>query len=71
VFLLFFSGLLFSSVGLSNYLNNKTYDHYLPYTLLGLMVLIPGVYYLVVLILIWSGREEYDYDIIPEMSDNH
>ncbi len=35
------------------------------------MVLIPGIYYFVVLILIWSNREGYDYDIIPEMSDNN
>ena len=64
------SGLLFTFVGINNYLNNKTYDHYLPYLLLGLMVLIPGVYYSVILILIWSGSEEYEYDMIPEMNDN-
>lgn len=64
-----FSGLLFSTVGFSSYMNNKTYDNYLPYIVLGILLLFPGVYYSVILVLIWLGREEYEYDLIPELSD--
>jgi len=64
-----FSGVLFDYVGLSNYLSDKTYDHYLPYFLLGSILLIPGIYYTVILILIWMGKEEYEYEMIPDISE--
>jgi hypothetical protein len=64
-----FSGVLFTTVGLNNYLNNKTYDHYLPYLLLGFLLLFPGIYYTVILIFIWMGKEEYDYEMIPDIAN--
>ena len=67
--MLLFSGILFTTVGITNFTNNKTYDHYLPYLLLGFMLLIPGVYYTIILVMIWLGKEEYEYDLIPELSD--
>jgi len=64
-----FSGSLFTTVGLSNYRNDKTYDHYIPYIFLGILLLIPGIYYTVILIMIWMGREEYEYDLIPDLAE--
>jgi len=66
---LLFSGVLFTTVGLNNCLNKKTYDHYLPYFLLGFILLFPGIYYTVILIFIWMGKEEYDYEMIPDIAD--
>lgn len=50
-------------------MNDKTYDHYLPFFLLGFILLIPGIYYTVILIFIWMGKEEYEYDMIPDIAE--
>ncbi len=63
------SGILFTCVGIYKYKNNQTYDIYLPYLGLGVLLLIPGVYYTFLLINIWLGTEEYEYDLIPDLSD--
>jgi len=49
--------------------NDKTFYDYLPYIVLGILLMIPGIYYSIILILIWIGKEEYEYDLIPELSD--
>jgi hypothetical protein len=69
VFLLLFSGILFISVGTYKFLDNQTYDHYLPYNVLGTLLLIPGVYYTFILINVWLGREGYDYDLVPDLNE--
>lgn len=67
--MLLFSGVLFTTVGIHNFMSDKTYDHYLPYFLLGTILLIPGIYYTVVLIFIWMGKEEYEYEMIPDIAE--
>ena len=69
VFLLLCSGILFVSVGTYKFFDNQTYDHYLPYTILGTLLLIPGVYYSFILINIWLSREGYDYDLVPDLNE--
>jgi hypothetical protein len=69
VFLLLFSGLLFTFFGVYKYSTNHTYDVYLPYTFLGVLLLFPGVYYTYILINIWLDREGYDYSELPEMHE--
>jgi hypothetical protein len=64
-----FSGLLFSSLGVYKFLDNSTYDVYIPYTILGFLLLMPGSYYSFILINIWLGREDYEYEMIPDLSD--
>lgn len=61
--------MLFSTVGFINYRNDKSYGDYLPYIMLGFLLLIPGLYYTIILIFIWIGKEEYEYDLIPELND--
>ena len=69
VFLLLLSGCLFVSVGIYKFFNNETYDHYLPYSVLGGLLMIPGVYYTFILINVWFGREGYDYELVPDLSE--
>jgi hypothetical protein len=70
VFLLLFSGLLFVYMGITKYLSDHTYDIYLPYTLLGILLLFPGVYYTVIFICILIGKEDYDYSDLPDLDEN-
>jgi hypothetical protein len=69
VFLLLFSGLLFTFFGYYKYSTNHTYDVYLPYSFLGGLLLFPGIYYTFILINIWLDREGYDYSELPEMHE--
>ena len=69
MFLLLCSGILFVSVGTYKFFDNQTYDHYLPYTMLGNLLLIPGVYYTFILINVWIGREGYDYELVPDLNE--
>lgn len=69
VFLLLFSGILFTTMGYLKYSTNNTYDVYLPYTVLGILLLFPGVYYTFILINIWLDREGYEYSELPEMNE--
>jgi hypothetical protein len=69
--MLLFSGLLFTWFGLSTWAKGeKTWDNYIPYIFLGILLLFPGVYYGFILINIWYGTEGYEYSDVPDLSDN-
>jgi len=51
-------------------MTNDTYDVYLPYTCLGILLLFPGIYYSFILIGILLNREGYDYSDLPDLNDN-
>lgn len=67
--MLLFSGILFSYVGVVKYSSGNTYDVYLPYSVLGLMLLIPGIYYSFILVNILIGVEGYEYSDIPDLNE--
>lgn len=69
IFLLLLSGMLFTGLGIEKYLTDHTYDVYVPFISLGVILLIPGVYYTFILINIWLGREDYDYELVPDMNE--
>ncbi len=69
MFLLLLSGLLFIYVGISKYASGNTYDVYLPFSVLGILLLIPGIYYSFILINVLIGVEGYEYSDIPDLSD--
>jgi hypothetical protein len=68
VFLLLSSGLLFFIYSIIKFTDGSTYDIYLPYFILGTLLLIPGVYYTYILICVLLGKEGYKYKLIPDMS---
>lgn len=69
VFLLLFSGILFIYMSIHKYLTDHTWDVYVPYGALGILISIPGFYYTFILINVWLDREGYDYSDIPDMND--
>ena len=68
--MLLLSGLLFTFVGLSKYSSDHSYDVYLPFTILGFLLLIPGVYYSFILANILIGVEGYEYSDIPDLNES-
>ena len=69
VILLLISGIIFVSVGYYKFMTDHTYDIYVPYIILGIMLLIPGLFYFVILVFIIIGIEGYEYNSLPDLSD--
>jgi len=57
-------------MGYYKYRTDHTWDVYVSYSCLGVMLLFPGVYYTFILINIWLGREDYDYSDVPDFNEN-
>lgn len=53
------------------FLNGDSYDMYLPYGVLGSLLLCPGIYYTSMLFGIWLNYEGYDYECIPNISEDY
>jgi hypothetical protein len=56
-------------MGIHKYTEGSTYDIYLPYICLGVLLLFPGVYYTFILVNVLLGREDYEYTDLPDLSD--
>lgn len=70
VFFLLLAGVLFTSVGLNNLTKGEGWQEYVGHLVLGAMLLICGVYFSVFIVLIWLGREGYNYEDLPDMDNN-
>ncbi len=70
VFMLLLSGILFIYTGYNKYSTDHTYDVYIPYTLLGALISIPGFYYTGIFVMILLGVEGYDYSELPDLNDS-
>lgn len=64
------SGILFLGMSYHKYTNNHTYDVYLPYGVLGFLLMFPGVYYTFILVNILLDREGYDYSELPDLNES-
>lgn len=67
--LLFFSSILFITVGIHKYQTDHTWDVYVSYLLLGILLFIPGAYFTFMLMNILLRRPGYDYSDLPDLSD--
>jgi len=70
VFLLLFSGALFYTMGVYKFFTDGTWDQYVSYTMLGGLLLIPGIYYTFHIVNIWIGTKGYSYEMLPDLSEN-
>jgi hypothetical protein len=68
VFMLLFSGILFVAMGIYKFFTDHTYDIYVPNIFLGLLLLIPGLYYSIIFILILIGADGWEYSELPDLS---
>jgi len=66
--LLFSAGVLFISVGLSQYFAGNLGDCFM-YLLLGVLVFIPGSYHLFLFMQAARGAPGYRYDQLPSLDD--
>jgi len=57
-------------MGVYKFFNDGTYDQYLSYTILGGLLLIPGIFYTFYIINIWLGTLGYTYEDLPDLSEN-
>ena len=69
IFLLFFSSILFIYMGVKQFRENEKWYHWFSYLFLGILLFIPGFFYLVILINILLGVRGYRYEDIPDLSD--
>ena len=69
IFLLFFSSILFIYMGIKQFRENEKWYHWFSYLFLGVLLFIPGIFYLVILINILLGVQGYRYEDIPDLSD--
>ena len=69
IFLLFFSSILFIYMGIKQFRENEKWYHWFSYLFLGVLLFIPGIFYLVNLINILLGVQLYRYEDIPDLSD--
>jgi len=56
-------------LGLAIYYFFKSNLNYIPFFILGILLVIPGLYYFHILINVWLGNEDYTYDQIPDLND--
>ena len=69
ILLLFFSSILFIYTGIVKYNDNDKWYHWFSYMLLGILLFIPGSYYGFILINILIGVRGYNYEDIPDLSE--
>ena len=69
IFLLFFSSILFIYMGVKQFRENEKWYHWFSYLFLGILLFIPGTFYLVILINILLGVRGYRYEDIPDLSE--
>ena len=69
IFLLFFSSILFIYMGIKQFRENEKWYHWFSYLFLGILLFIPGTFYLVILINILLGVRGYRYEDIPDLSE--
>ena len=69
IFLLFFSSILFIYMGVKQFRENEKWYHWFSYLFLGILLFIPGTFYLVILINILLGVRGYRYVDIPDLSE--
>ena len=69
ILLLFFSSILFIYTGIVKYKDNDKWYHWFSYMLLGVLLFIPGSYYGFILINILIGVRGYNYEDIPDLSE--
>ena len=70
IILLFSSGILFIYNAITRYKEGESKWTVFSYILLGILVLIPGVYYGFILINILISRPGYEYEELPDLSEN-
>ena len=69
IFLLFFSSILFIYMGVKQFREKEKWYHWFSYLFLGILLFIPGIFYLVILINILLGVRGYRYEDIPDLSE--
>ena len=69
IILLFFSSILFIYTGIVKYNDKDKWYHWFSYMLLGILLFIPGSYYGFILINILIGIRGYNYEDIPDLSE--
>ncbi len=69
ILLLFFSSILFIYTGIIKYKERDKWYHWFSYIFLGILLFIPGSYYGFILINILFGRKGYEYEDIPDLSE--
>ena len=69
IFLLFFSSILFIYMGVKQFRENEKWYHWFSYLFLGILLFIPGFFYLVILINILLGVRGYRYEDIPDLNE--
>ena len=69
IFLLFFSSILFIYMGIKQFRENEKWYHWFSYLFLGILLFIPGFFYLVILINILLGVRGYRYEDIPDLNE--
>ncbi len=69
IFLLFFSSILFLYMGVKKFNENEKWYNWFSYIFLGVLLFIPGVFYLFILINILIGTTGYRYEDIPDLSE--
>ena len=69
IFLLFFSSILFIYMGIKLFRENDKWYQWFSYLFLGVLLFIPGIFYLVILINILLGVRGYRYEDIPDLSE--
>lgn len=69
-FLLFFSSILFIYTGVKKYKENEKWTSWLSYTALGGLLSIPGFYYTFYIVCIVLKVKGYEYEDLPDLSDN-
>ena len=69
-FLLFFSSILFIYTGVKKYKENEKWTSWLSYTALGGLLSIPGFYYTFYIVCILLKVKGYEYEDLPDLSDN-
>ena len=69
ILLLFFSSILFIYTGIVKYNEKDKWYHWFSYMLLGILLFIPGSYYGFILFNILIGVRVYNYEDIPDISE--
>ena len=69
ILLLFFSSILFIYTGIVKYNEKDKWYHWFSYMLLGILLFIPGSYYGFILFNILIGVRGYNYEDIPDLSE--
>ncbi len=69
IFLLLFSSILFLYTGITKYKANEKWTVWFSYILLGSLLIIPGGFYTFYLINILLHREGWNYEDLPDLSE--